>query len=138
MVVYGYLLASLIMPCFNPVATCFVADLCFSVAKMFPDSPYNCDNWSCRKVTHTCAMTLCAFPFNVFELGMLRTMVKEQGSKVPVLLKIVEYSANLAFVFYDAATHDPPGVGTTILVVFASLAEVLLIAFEAHTFFKYK
>jgi hypothetical protein len=117
---------------------CFVADLCFSVAKLFPGSPYNCDSWSCRKVTHTCAMTLCAFPFNVFELGMLRMMVKEQGSKVPVLFKIVEYSANLAFVLYDAATQDPPGVGTTILVVFTSLAEVLLIAFEAHTFFKYK
>jgi hypothetical protein len=49
---------------------------------------------------------------------MLRRMVKQQvraedgracgGSKVPVLLKIVEFSANLAFVLYDAATLDPP------------------------------
>ena len=112
-----YLQVSLIGFCINPVATCFVADLCFSLAKLFPGIPYNCDSWSCRKVTHTCAMTLCAFPFQMFELRMLRRMVKQQvragdgracgGSKVPVLLKIVEFSANLAFVLYDAATLDP-------------------------------
>ena len=33
---------------------------------------------------------------------------------------------------------EPPGVGTKVLVVFACLAEVLLIAIEAHTFFKYR
>ena len=39
---------------------------------------------------------------------VFKRMVKEQnGSKVPVLLKIVEFSANLAFVLYDAATLDP-------------------------------
>ncbi len=134
----GYLMSTLIFFCGNPLSMCFVADLCFSLAKLFPGSPYNCDSWSCRKVTHSCTMTLCAFPFQVFEVWILKMMVKQQGSRVPVLLKIVEYLANLAFLLHDAATSDPPGVGTIVLVVIASLAEVLLIAFEAHTFFKYR
>jgi hypothetical protein len=75
------------------------------------------------------------------ELMVLRNIVKRNpGSKgsVFIMIKIVEYSANFAFVLYDAATQDPPGVGTKVLVVFACLAEVLLIAIEAHTFFKYR
>ena len=114
-------------------------DVGFSVEKLYPGPSYNCHSWSCRKATHVCTMTLCSFPFQLSELMVLREMVKTQnGSKVPVLIKIVEYSANWAFVLYDAATQDPPGVGTKVLVVFACLAEVLLIAIEAHTFFKYR
>jgi len=116
----------------------FLADVAFSVAKLFPGAAYNCHSWSCRKVTHVCTMTLCSFLFQMVEVYILRTMTRDQGTKVPVLVKLVEYSASLAFVLYDAATQDPPGVGTTVLIVFASLAEILLLAMEAHTFWTYR
>jgi ankyrin repeat protein len=116
----------------------FLADVAFSVAKLFPGVAYNCHSWSCRKVTHVCTMTLCSFLFQLVEVYILRTMTRDQGTKVPVLVKLVEYSASLAFVIYDAATQDPPGVGTTVLIVFASLAEILLLAMEAHTFWTYR
>jgi hypothetical protein len=64
-------------------------------------------------------------------------MTKEKKTKVPILLKIVEYSAGLGFILYDALSQDPPGAGTTVLVVFASLAEILLISLEVYTFWKY-
>jgi hypothetical protein len=114
-------------------------DLGFSVGKLYPGPSYNCESWGCRSVTHVCTMTLCSFPCQLIELMVLRNIVKSKpGSKATVFIKIVEYSANLAFVFYDAATQDPPGVGTKVLVVFTCLAEVLLIAIEAHIFFKYR
>ena len=122
----------------GPVGYCFLADFVFTVAKLFPGPRYNCDSWSCRKVTHSCTMTLCAIPFQLFEVWLLRRMIKEQGTKVPALLKILENSANLAFVIYDASTQNPPGGGTKVLVVVTSLAEVLLIAFEVHAVWKHR
>ncbi len=119
---------------------CFSADIGFSVAKLFPGPEYMCeacDTWSCRKVTHTCTMTLCSCVFGLIEAGLLHWMTAEKGTKTPILLKIVEYSASLGFVLYDALSHDPPGAGTTVLVVFASLAEILLISIEVYTFWKY-
>jgi hypothetical protein len=117
----------------------FLADIGFSVGKLFPDiffcdattvtlghKCYYCDTWSCRKIAHVCTMTLCSFLFQLVEVYILRTMSRDHGTRVPALVKLVEYAASLAFVLYDAATQDPPGVGTTVLIVCASLAEVLL------------
>ena len=119
-----------------------LVDIAFSVGKLYPGPSYSCHSWSCRKVTHVCTMTLCSFPFQLYEVSILigQMMSEREDSKVPVsglakLLKIGQYSADLAFVLIDAATQDPPGMGTTLLVVFASLAEVLLIAIEAFAFF---
>ena len=132
----------------------FLADIGFSVGKLFPElwfcvydgggffgtghKCYNCDTWSCRKIAHVCTMTLCSFLFQLVEVYILRTMSRDQGIRVPTLVKLVEYSASLSFVLYDAATQDPPGVGTTVLIVCASLAEVLLLAIEAHTFWTFR
>ena len=116
----------------------FLLDVAFSVAKLFPGVVYNCASWSCRKVTHVCTMTLCAFLFQLVEVYILRTMTRDQGTRVPILFKVVKYAASLAFVLYDASTQDPPGVGTTVLVVLASLAEILLLAIEAHTSWTYR
>ena len=114
-----------------------MADIAFSVAKLFPGPEYMCDTWSCRKVTHTCTMTLCSCVFGLLEARLLHKMTKEEGTKIPILLKIVEYSAGLGFVLYDALSQDPPGAGTTVLVVFAALAEILLISMEVYTYWKY-
>ena len=82
-------------------------------------------------------MTLCSCVFGLLEANLLHAMTKEKKTKVPILLKIVEYSAGLGFILYDALSQDPPGAGTTVLVVFASLAEILLISLEVYTFWKY-
>jgi hypothetical protein len=111
-----------------------VAEIGFSVGKLFPGPSYLCDSWSCRKVTHECLLTLCPFPLQLLEFSFLFLMMKEQRSKVPVLFKIADYSAALAYVVYGAATQKPPGVGTIVLVVITCMAEVLLIAIEAHIF----
>ena len=103
------------------------------MGKLFPGPAYKCDTWSCRKVTHGCTMTLCSFPFQLVEIWLMNAMRKDQGSNLPVLVKIVDYSSALGFVVYDFATERPPGIGTTALVVIACLAEVLLIAIEAYT-----
>jgi hypothetical protein len=122
----------------STIVILFLADVGFSVGKLFPGVTYHCDSWSCRKVTHVCTMTLCAFLFQLYELLLLRIMSRDQGIRAPVLVKLVEYSASLAFVLYDAVTQDPPGVGTTVLIVCASLAEILLLAIEAHTFWTFR
>ena len=82
-------------------------------------------------------MTLCSCVFGLLEARLLHKMTKEEGTKIPILLKIVEYSAGLGFVLYDALSQDPPGAGTTTLVVFAALAEILLISMEVYTYWKY-
>ena len=82
-------------------------------------------------------MTLCSCVFGLLEAWLLHKMTKEKGTKIPILLKIVEYSAGLGFVLYDALSQDPPGAGTTVLVVFAALAEILLISMEVYTYWKY-
>ena len=81
-------------------------------------------------------MTLCSCVFGFLEAYLLHAMTKDRKTKVPILLKIVEYSAGLGFILYDALSQDPPGAGTTVLVVFASLAEILLISMEVYTYWK--
>ena len=97
---------------------------------------YYCDSWACRKVTHVCVMTLSNFIFSLVEVHMMRGMVEDLGSKVPVLVKAIQYSVGLVFVVYEGATQKTPGAGTTALVVFAALAEILLIFLEFPTFCK--
>ena len=58
-----------------------------------------------------------------------------RGSTAAV--KMLELALALAYILYDAATTEPPGVGTTVLVVVACLAEVLLVCFESCTIFKF-
>ena len=43
---------------------------------------------------------------------MVNDMVSDQGSKVPVLVKIIQYSVALVFVLYESSTQNPPGSGT--------------------------
>jgi hypothetical protein len=43
---------------------------------------------------------------------MVNDMVSDQGSKVPVLVKIIQYSVALIFVLYESSTQNPPGSGT--------------------------
>jgi hypothetical protein len=54
-----------------------------------------------------------------------------------IMVKILEIVIDLAYVLYDWATAQPPGIGTTLLVISACVAEVLLIAGESYTFYKY-
>jgi len=83
---------------------CFLADIGFSVGKLFPGPMYNCDSWSCRKVTHTCTMTLCSCVFGLLEAYLVHAMTKERKTKVPIVLKIVEYSAGLGFILYATSS----------------------------------
>ncbi len=112
------------------------ADVGFQVGKMFPGPVYNCDSWGCRKVTHVCVLTLASCLFSLHEVIMVHYMVKDQGSKVPVLVKIIQYLVNLVFVLYEAAIQKPTGAGTNTLIVFAALAEILLIFLEILLFWK--
>ena len=85
-------------------------------------------------------MTLASFPFSAFECQMLHLMAKEQGqhdngSGSTATVKFLELALALAYVIYDAATTDPPGVGTTMLISLACLAEALLLCFESYTFY---
>ncbi len=81
-------------------------------------------------------MTLCSCVFGLMEAWLLHNMQKEKGTQAPIVLKIVEYFAGLGFILFDAISQDPPGAGTTVLVVFASLSQILLLFIEARTFCK--
>jgi len=111
-----------------------LADIGFQVGKLFPGPKYNCDSWACRKITHVCVMTFASFAFSWYELKLVSRMAKEQGTKVPILVKIVQYSMGLAFIVYDVATLNPPGMGTKVLAAFACLAEILLLFSEVRIF----
>jgi len=55
------------------------------------------------------------------------------GADGPIV-KVLEILVSLAYVVYDVATTDPPGTGTTALIVVTCLAaEVVLIFQECHT-----
>jgi hypothetical protein len=82
-------------------------------------------------------MTLCSCVFGLTEALLLHNMQKVKGTKAPIVLKIVEYVAGLVFIVFDAFSEDPPGAGTTVLVVFASLSQILLLFIEARTFWKF-
>ena len=58
------------------------------------------------------------------------------GADGPIV-KVLEILVSLAYVVYDAVTQDPPGTGTTALIVVTCLAEVVLIFQECHTVYKY-
>ena len=89
-------------------------------------------------------MTLCTFPFILTEGWALHEMAKdlhgESGVKAGAdgpIVKVLEILVSLAYVVYDVATKDPPGTGTTALIVVTCLAEVVLIFQECHTVYKY-
>ncbi len=116
----------------------FFVDISFTLAKLFPGPKYFCDSWSCREVTHVCVMTLCSSFASYWEIQLLGAMMQEIDSKLPVLLKIVQYSMNLAYVLSEAATEEPAGAGTKVLIAFAALVEIYLILKEALLFFDFK
>ena len=58
------------------------------------------------------------------------------GADGPIV-KVLEILVSLAYVVYDVATTDPPGTGTTALIVVTCLAEVVLICQECLTVYKY-
>jgi hypothetical protein len=118
----------------------FLADVGFTVGKLFP-ATYACRSPDCAKITHNCVMTLASFLFSACECFMLHEMTMDnvrtdQGS-ITAVVKMLEIVLAFAYVIYDAATTEPPGVGTTVLVVVACLAEVLLVCFEGYTVFAF-
>ena len=89
-------------------------------------------------------MTLCTFPFILTEGLALHEMAKDLHGKSDVkggadgpIVKVLEILVSLAYVVYDVATTDPPGTGTTALIVVTCLAEVVLIFQECRTVYKY-
>ena len=116
---------------------CFLADVGFTVGKLFPTT-YLCRSLDCAKITHICVMTLSSFLFSVMECLMLHILASEVQSKGRTsMVKLLELALSFAYIIYDYATSEPPGVGTTVLIVVACLAEVLLICFKGYTTFKY-
>ncbi len=95
-------------------------------------------------------MTLCSCVFGLAEAGLLHVMQREmmkegmmkegssKGTKFPILFKIVEYLVGLGFILYDARSQDRPGAGTTVLVVLASLSQILLLFLKAYDLWKYR
>ena len=122
------------------ILLCCLADVGFTVGKLFP-ATYACRSLDCAKITHNCVMTLASFLFSAFECYLLHIMAEdntdEQGNGSTAAVKMLELALALAYILYDAATTEPPGVGTTVLVVVACLAEVLLVCFESYTIFKF-
>ena len=131
------------------VIVIFFADVGFTVGKLFPTT-YNCRSLDCAKIVHNCCMTLCSFPFIAVEGSALRTMTKIEGWRRRTVLQtdakggadgpiveVLEILVSLAYVVYDAVTQDPPGTGTTALIVVTCLAEIFLIYQEYLTIYKY-
>ena len=123
---------------------CFIADIGFTVGKLFPTS-YLCRSLDCAKITHNCVMTLASFFFAAYECVALQEMAKEShkrsGSQSTLstgMVKLLELVLCLAYVIYDVAMTETPGVGTTVLVVVSCLAEVLLLCYEGYTVLKYE
>jgi hypothetical protein len=58
------------------------------------------------------------------------------GADGPIV-KVLEILVSLAYVVYDAVTQDPPGTGTTALIVVTCLAEIFLIYQEYLTIYQY-
>ena len=125
------------------VIVIFFADVGFTVGKLFPTT-YNCRSLDCAKIVHNCCMTLCSFPFMLMEGLALRGMTKlhhgesdAKGGADGPIVKVLEILVSLAYVVYDAVTQDPPGTGTTALIVVTCLAEIFLIYQEYLTIYKY-
>ena len=120
----------------------FCADVGFTVGKLFPTT-YSCRSLDCAKIVHNCCMTLCTFPFIFLEGVGLHEMTgfenrdsdtnSRRGGADGPIVKVLEILVSLAYVVYDAVTQDPPGTGTTALIVVTCLAEVVLIFQECHT-----
>ena len=89
-------------------------------------------------------MTLAGFFFALLECFYLQVMAKElheKGSQSTLstgMVKLLELVLCLAYVIYDVATTETPGVGTTVLVVVSCLAEALLLCFEGYTVLEYE
>ena len=109
----------------------FLADIGFTIGKLFPTT-YSCRSLDCAKITHNCCMTLCTLGFAFAETSCLLKFQDEQGYSRAVMGKTLELTASLAYVVYDSVTQDPPGEGTTVLIVIACLGEAGLILFEAY------
>jgi hypothetical protein len=116
---------------------CFFADVGFTVGKLFP-ATYLCRSLDCAKITHNCVMTLSSFLFSALECALLHGLASQVQSKGSTsMVKLLELALSFAYIMYDYATSDPPGVGTTVLIVVTCLAEVLLICFDGYTTCKY-
>ena len=122
------------------VVLLFLADVGFTVGKLFP-ATYACRSLDCAKITHNCVMTLASFLFSAYECFMLHQMAEdnedEPGNGSTAAVKMLELALAFAYIIYDTATTEPPGVGETVLVVVACFAEVLLVCFEGYIIFKF-
>ena len=117
-----------------------VADIGFSVAKLFPGPRYFCHNnalipnvGSCLKVMHICIMTACNW-FIQFCICMEvhRQHGHETRTKVHPLVKMVEYSSNVALIIHS----QDGGYGwfEVLLIVMTCVQELSLIFCEFTIF----
>ena len=90
-------------------------------------------------------MALAGFFFVYMECYLLQVVARvsherseSQSTLSTGMVKLLELVLCLAYVIYDAAMTETPGVGTTVLVVVSCLAEVLLLCFEGYTVLKYE
>ena len=124
----------------------FIADVGFTVGKLFPVT-YLCRSLDCAKITHNCVMTLSSCIFAAFECMILALAAAQSedrsrrdlrsSAQIVSMVKFLELALSLSYVLYDFATTEPPGVGTTVLIVVTCLAEVLLLCFDGYTICKY-
>lgn len=116
---------------------CYFASLGFTIGKIFPyDMRYSCDNWCCVNAVHTATMTLANFPFDMLELILVQKrsiiMGYERGG---AFLKVAGIFVNFVWVIVSGSKNNALDAGSTVLVVVACLAEIVLMAFELYLFF---
>jgi hypothetical protein len=117
-----------------------VADIGFSVAKLFPGPLYFCNKKalipnveSCRKVMHICIMTFCNW-FIQFCICMEvhRQHGHETRTKAHPLVKMVEYSSNVALIIHSQ--DGGHGWFEVLLIVMTCVQELSLIFCEFTIF----
>jgi hypothetical protein len=119
------------------IAICFLADIGFTLGKL-DVARYNCDTFSCAKVTHNCVMTIAGSVMSALEHHFfVEYAFRRTRETYSMSAKSVEYVLAFSYVIYDAVSKDPPGSGTTFLVVLACLAEVVLIFLEIRMYYRY-
>ena len=106
----------------------FLADLVFSVWKLFP-ATYNCQSLACAKLVHNCCMTLCGVPFALMDeciSGEKDLNQMPEGYLNTTRVKVAEIVVSLGYLVYDAAREEITGPGTRNLLIVTCCAEILL------------
>jgi len=107
------------------------------IVKLYPP-PYFCTTSSCSKVVHNSVMTLVCFVGDILECSLLGTKALQDPvpSRLHLCFKIIQIVASFGYIVYDAGQDPAPGPGSTVLVVLACLAEVLVFSLESIVLYK--